>query len=45
MSFSPKGCNTKTTCEAVIHLKLANVAISEVDDLKTFGVNVSKNPS
>ena len=43
MIFSPKNRNTKTTCEPDIQLKIANVAISEVDNFKFLGTVVSNN--
>ena len=43
--FFPKSRNTKTTCEPDTQLKIANVAISEVDNFKFLGVIVSNNLS
>ena len=43
--FSPKSRNTKTTCEPDTQLKIANVAISEVENFKFLGVIVSNNLS
>ena len=43
--FSPKSRNTKTTCEPDTQLKIANVAISEVDNFKFLSVIVSNNLS
>ena len=37
MIFSLKSRNTKTTCEPDTQLKIANVAIFEVDNFKFFG--------
>ena len=45
MIFSPKSRNTKTTCEPDIQLKVANVAISEVDNFKFLGAIVANNLS
>ena len=42
---SPKSCSTKITCEPEIQLKLADVAISKVDNFKFLGVIVLKNLS
>ena len=41
--FFPKSRNTKTTCEPDTQLKIANVAISEVDNFKFLAVFVSNN--
>ena len=45
MILSTKSRNTKTTCETDTQLKIATVAISEVDNFKFLGVIVSNNLS
>ena len=45
MIFSPKSRNAKTTCEPDTQLKIANVAISVVDNLKFLDVIVTNNLS
>ena len=45
MIFSPKSRNTKTTCEPDTQLKIANVAIAEVENFNFLGAIVSNNLS